>query len=148
MKDAGFKGEATYFVPIDEGNSSFAATFALDYVFSNSLYGNLGYLYNSNGTTKGDVTGLFNFQLSAKNLYPFRHAIFTQISYPFTPLLNGGAAIIYSPVKSHALFINPTLTYSLAQNWDLDLVGQLVFNEAKNYTSPIQALFLRLKWSY
>lgn len=148
LKNAGFKGEATYFFPIDEGESSFAATFGLDYSFSNSLYTNVGYLYNSNGETKGDITGLFNFNLSAKNLYPYRHAIFTQVSYPFTPLLNGGAAFIYSPVKSHALFINPTVTYSLAQNWDLDLVGQLVFNKAAHYTSPIQALFLRIKWSY
>ncbi|MFN7116168.1 MAG: hypothetical protein ACK4TA_05175 [Saprospiraceae bacterium] len=148
VKDAGFKGEVTYFFPIDAGESSFAATFGLDYSFSNSLYTNVGYLYNSNGETKGDITGLFNFNLSAKNLYPYRHAIFTQVSYPFTPLLNGGAALIYSPVKSHALFINPTLTYSLAQNWDLDLVGQLVFNKAATFTSPIQAVFLRMKWSY
>lgn len=148
LKDAGFKGEATYFLPMDAGKNSFAATFTLDYVFSNSLYGNVGYLYNSNGETKGDVTGLFNFQLSAKNLYPYRHAVFIQASYPFTPLLNGGAAIIYSPVKSQALFINPTLTYSLAENWDLDLVGQIVLNQAQHYTSPIQALFLRIKWSY
>ena len=148
-KDAGFKGEFTYFLPVEkEGSSSFAATLGLDYSFKNSLYTNVGYLYNSNGATSENVTGLFSFQLSAKNLYPFRHAIFMQTSYPFTPLLNGGVALIYSPVKSQALFLNPTMTYSLAQNWDLDLVGQLVFNQEEQFTSPIQALFLRLKWSY
>ncbi len=150
LKNTGFKGEATYFHPLEsEGKSSFAATLGLDYAFSNSLYLNTGYLYNSNGATQGDVTSLFNFNLSAKNLYPYRHAIFSQVSYPFTPLLNGGIVLIYSPVASHALFVNPTLTISIAQNWDLDFVGQLVFNKnAEQYTSPIQALFLRLKLSY
>ncbi len=149
-KNAGFKGEATYFHPLEsDGKSSFATSLGFDYAFSNSLYLNSGYLYNSNGATRGDVTGLFNFNLSAKNLYPYRHAIFTQVSYPFTPLLNGGIALIYSPVSSHALFANPTLTVSLAQNWDMDFVGQLVFNKnTEHYTSPIQALFLRLKLSY
>jgi hypothetical protein len=73
------------------------------------------------------------------------------VSYPFTPLLNGSLATIYSPVRTHALFINPTLTVSVAQNWDLDFVGQIVFNESnteETYKSPIQALFLRLKLSY
>lgn len=150
LKNAGFKGEATYFHPLEsDGKSSFATTLGFDYAFSNSLYLNSGYLYNSNGATRGDVTGLFNFNLSAKNLYPYRHAIFTQVSYPFTPLLNGGIALIYSPVSSHALFANPTLTVSVAQNWDMDFVGQLVFNKnTEHYTSPIQALFLRLKLSY
>jgi len=152
LKNAGFKGEATYFLPLDGSDEhSFAATTGFDYAFENSLYANVGYLYNSNGSTSADVTNLFDFELSAKNLYPYRHAIFTQVSYPFTPLINGSLATIYSPVRTHALFINPTLTVSVAQNWDLDFVGQIVFNESnteETYKSPIQALFLRLKLSY
>ncbi len=149
LKDAGFKGELTYFLPLDgDKNNSFAATFGVDYAFSNSLYLNSGYLYNSNGSTQAGVSNLFDFQLSAKNLYPYRHAIFTQLSYPFTPLVNGGMALIYSPVATHALFFNPTITVSVAQDWDLDFVGQLVFNDDGGYISPIQALFFRLKWSY
>ncbi len=150
LKNAGFKGEATWFYPLSaDGRASFAATLGLDYVFDNALYLNSGYLYNSNGATRGDITGLFNFNLSAKNLYPYRHAVFGQVSYPFSPLLNGGIALIYSPVAAHALFANPTLTVSVASNWDLDFIGQLVFNQnADQYVSPIQALFLRLKLSY
>ncbi len=152
LKNAGFKGEATYFQPLDGSDEhSFAATVGLDYAFENSFYTNVGYLYNSNGSTQADVSNLFAFELSAKNLYPYRHAIFTQVSYPFTPLVGGGLATIYSPVRTHALFINPTLTVSVAQNWDLDFVGQIVLNESnakEQYISPIQALFLRLKLSY
>ena len=150
LDDAGLKGEFTYFLPLnDSRQESFAATVGVDYSFSNSLYLNTGYLYNSRGSTNASVANLFNFELSARNLYPYRHGIFAQVSYPFTPLLNGGAAFIYSPVEVHALFVNPTLTLSVADNWGLDLVGQLIFDkEEKGYTSPIQAFFLRLKFSY
>ena len=82
-------------------------------------------------------------------LYPYRHALFVQSSGSITPLLTTGVAIIYSPVAVHPLFINPTFTLSIANNWDLDLIGQLIFNEeAGKFTSPIQAVFLRLKYSY
>ncbi len=150
IKDIGFKGEFTWFKPIlNDGADAFAATGGLDYAFNNSLYLQGGYLYNSLGAIDAPITGLFNFSLSAKNLYPYRHAVFVQAAYPFTPLLNGGIALIYSPVDIHALFINPTATLSIMDNWTLDMVGQLVFNTQENrYTSPIQAIFVRLKFNY
>ncbi len=150
LDDAGLKGELTYFHPLEEEqNNAFAATAGIDYSFENSLYLNVGYLYNSSGSTNTSVTRLFEFELSARNLYPYRHAIFSQVSYPFTPLLNGGVALIYSPVDVHALFMNPTLTLSAAENWDIDFVGQVVFDkEERGYSSPLQAFFLRLKYSY
>ncbi len=151
LKNAGFKGEFTYFLPTEEDDSrdpALAATLGLDYSFSNSLYVNTGLLYNSEGADKGSAGGLFNFELSARNLYPYRYAIFLQGAYPFTPLLNGGLAVIYSPVSAQALFLNPSLTYSVAQNWDLDLIGQIVLSKEEKYKSPIQAAFLRLKYSF
>lgn len=149
IKNASFKGEFTYFLPLEEeGQEAFAMTLGYDYSFSNSLYLSTGYLYNSLGTTTGSISNLFSFQLSAKNLYPYKHATFLQLGYPISPLLSSGVAIIYSPVEAHALFFNPTLTYSITQNWDMDFVGQLVFNDDGGYTSPIQALFFRLKYSY
>lgn len=146
---AGFKGEATYFLPMEDGaTASFAMALGVDYAFSNSLYLNVGYLYNGSGTTSAGVGGLFNFQLSARNLYPYKHALFIQQSYPLTPLLSASLAFIYSPVEVHPLFINPVLTYSIKENWDLDLVGQIVFNEDEGYRSPVQAVFLRTKYSF
>jgi hypothetical protein len=150
IKNVGFKGEFTWFKPVlNDGADAFAATGGLDYAFNNSLYLQGGYLYNSLGAINAPITGLFNFSLSAKNLYPYRHAVFAQAAYPFTPLLNGGIALIYSPVDIHALFVNPTATLSIMDNWTLDMVGQLVFNTQDNrYTSPIQAIFVRLKFNY
>lgn len=150
LKTAGFKGEWTYFLANHEAeDNSFALTAAIDYSFSNGFYLSGGYLYNSNGRTKGSLSDLFSFQLSAQNLYPFRHALITSFAYPVTPLINTSLALIYSPLSSHPLFVSPNVTISVAQSWDLDLVGQLVYNQENGkYSSPVTAGFLRLKFSF
>jgi hypothetical protein len=150
IKNAGFKGEFTFFQPLRDGEkSSFAATLGLDYITAKSLYLSSGFLFNSNGANEGSLASLFDFQLSAKNLYPYKYSIFLQGGYPFTPLLNGGLALIYSPSKVHAVFFNPTLTYSIAQDWDLDLVGQIAAEkDGKKYRSPVQGVFIRVKLSF
>ncbi len=148
LKNAGFKGEATWFIPWDITRpQSLNATFGIDYSFSNALYLNTGYLYNSAGSTgEGNI---FGFTLSARNLYPYRHALFASAGYPFNPLLQGSLAVIYSPVRSHAMFLNPLLSYSLSENWSLDMVGQMAFSRSdKRYALPVQAVFFRVKWSY
>lgn len=151
LGDAGLKAEATYFFPLqNEPPTSFAFTAAADYAFKNSLYLQLGYLYNSSGSLNEGVDQLFNFQLSAKNLYPYRHALFVQGAYPLNPLLNAGLAFIYSPVEAQALFVNPSLALSVANNWDVDLIAQIVANRQAPglYTSPLQAVFLRMRYSF
>ncbi len=150
IKNAGFKGEASYFIPFAaDSTHSFSFTTGIDYSFANSLYISGGYLYNSIGGTDGSSGEIFVFEPSAKNLYPFRHAIFASASYPVTPLFSTLLAVIYSPVKSQPLFINPTFTLSVAQNWDLDLVGQISFSDvAGKYKTPVTAAFLRIKYSF
>ena len=149
IKTSGFKGEFSYFHPLeDDSKKSFAASLAFDYSFKKGFYVSSGYLFNSNGRSNGSISDLFSFELSAKNLYPYKHAIFTQGSYPMTPLLNGSLALIYSPVEAHALFLNPFISYSIASNWSLDMIGQIVFNKVEQYESPIQAIFLRIKYSF
>lgn len=157
IKNAGLKGELAWFYALEGIHSnSFAATFGIDYSFANSLYSGFGFLYNSNGSSTTNINNLFTFELSAKNLYPYPYAIFLQSSYPISPLLNAVLAIIYSPSKSQATFLNPSLTYSIKENWDLDLIGQFVFNkeekighpDKKLFRSPVQGLFLRFKFSY
>jgi len=151
LKNVGFKGEMSYFNSLEEDTEdSFAVTFGLDYSFKNGIFLSGGFLYNSNGQQMGSISQIFNFQLSAKNLYPYETALFTSIGYPINPLLNGNLAIIYSPVSSHPLFLNPGFTYSVKENWDLDLIGQLIFNkeDQRGFFSPIQAIFMRTKFSF
>ncbi len=104
IRNSGFKGEFSYFHPFEEGvKESFAASLAWDYTFKKGIYSGFGFLYNSNGSLNTPISDLFSFELSAKNLYPFKYAIFGSASYGFTPLVNGSLAIIYSPGKANAL---------------------------------------------
>ncbi len=150
VKNASFKGEFSYFNALqDSVDHSFAGTLATEYSFEKGLFLSGGFLYNSNGSSTNSSSILFNSELSAKNLYPYKYALFIQAGRPISPILNAGLAIIYSPVEIHPLFINPTVSYSIAQNWDLDFVGQIVFNKtSQKYESPTQVAFLRLKFSY
>jgi hypothetical protein len=151
LGNAGLKGEFSYFAPLHTGGSNaFAFTSSVDYSTGKNLYLQLGYLYNSQGAAQGPADGIFAFQLSAKNLYPYRHAFFLQGSYPFSPLLNGGLAAIFSPVEARALFLNPVVTISVAPDWDLDFVGQIVAgsNTDRVFESPLQAVFIRTKFSF
>ena len=120
----------------------------MDYSFAKGTYVQAGFMINSQGETKAPVTELFNFSLSAKNLYPYRSALYVQASHPVSPLVTGGLSVIYSPVKSQPFFVNPTVSVSVAQNWDLDLVGQILWNKTDHFYSPLQAFFLRIKYSY
>jgi hypothetical protein len=108
---------------------------------------NGGLLFNSNGENRSGAE-ILAFELSAKNLYPYKWTTYFQAIFPFTQLLNGGLAILYSPSDIHALFVNPTITYSISDNWDFDLVGQIVFDKNEGYESPIQAFFLRTTFSF
>jgi len=150
LKNAGFKGELSYFIGNNnELDNSFTFTTSIDYSFRNSLYMMLGYLYNSNGLGAADVSQLFAFELNARNLYPYKHSMVLTASYPVTPLVNAGLSLLYSPVKAQALFLNPTFGVSIAQNWDLDMVGQIAFNkDGDKYVAPVQAFFLRTKFSF
>ncbi len=150
IKDASFKGEMSYFHSlVDSVDHSFTATFGVDYSFKKGLFVSGGFLFNSNGTTGRGADDLFSFNLSAKNLYPYRFALFTQATQPISPLLNATLSAIYSPGEAHALFVNPTLGYSMAANWDLTLTGQLTFSQGlERYSSPVQAVFLRIKYSF
>jgi len=129
-------------------DNNFAATLSADYAFENSLFVAGGLLYNELGTTSNN-SNIFNFELSARNLYPYRWSVFTSLGYPITPLLNANLALIYSPIDGHPLFLTPTFTYSLGQNLDVDFVSQIILQDtAERYGSDIQAYFLRVKWSF
>jgi hypothetical protein len=150
LGDASFKGELAWFLPLEEsGESSLALTMGIDYTFENQLYLNGGFLFNSLGSSsQSDATNLFALELSARNLYPYKYSVLTQAMYPITPLLNSGLIVVYSPGESNALFLNPVLTYSIAENWDLDFVLQIFLQKEDIYRSPVQAGFLRTKWSF
>lgn len=151
IKNVGFKGEGSYFYALEDSTNrhSFAGSLTADYIFGNSLFINGGFLYNSNGSVGGNIANLFGFRLSAKNIYPYRYSLMLALGYPFSPVFSGNIAIVYSLGDSHAMFLSPAFSYSIKENWDIDMVGQLMFGvDNGKYKSPAQVLFLRVKYSF
>lgn len=144
----GFKGEFVFSENLDNENSSFSVSTGFDFVFENGLYFNIGYLYNGSGKKSASFTDLFVSELSYKNLFPYRHALFNQWQSTITPLIGGGLSIIYSPGGSNLMFLNPSFQLSITQDLDLDLVGQIIFAKSESYKSPVQAVYFRTKYSF
>ena len=152
LKNAGFKGELSYFHPQKKifdttGVISFSA--GLDYLFSNGWYITASYLLNSSGISKipDDYTIVLTAP-SAKNLYPFKNSFFIQGTKQFTPIFTGSLSLIHSPGGSNFLVLFPTISYSLAENWDLGFFSQHFWGKQVSYRSLGNSFYLRLKWNF
>lgn len=169
---ASLKGELTYFLPVIETtantntnilgeiipgserySSMFLGAISLDYSFANSLYLNGSVMYSSigdyNANLFGSALGQQLGSFTVRDLSPYPWSTFIQSSYQFSPLLFGGAAVMFYPGTNN-FFINPYLTYSLVQNLDIDLVGQIFFADNQNgsYDAISKSAFVRVKWSF
>ena len=161
--NAGLKGEIQWFGPYNgfvDSTHTVTGAVSADYAFSNSLYLNGSFLFNSNGIDDSDPLKLAGFfagaALDAKNLMPTKYNAFVTLSYPITPLLSSSLSVIYG-YGPHLLMLNPGLTYSIVENWDILLAGQLFFSDfpeltpnglENKYQNLSNSVFLRLKWSY
>lgn len=153
LKNAGFKGEATYFQPKQNWDTSgvLSATAGLDYSFRNGLYVSGAFLYNSAGVSNAAALinpDLFANSLSPKTLMPSEWSMFAQSNYSFSPLFSGSAAIIYAP-GINILFTMPSISYSLSTNIELLVLGQLYYGEyAGDFNFLGSGMFLRTKFSF
>ena len=155
IKNAGFKGEISWFHPyrnFADSTSSLTGAISADYSFQNSFYLLGSYLYNSNGLNSLPANAAFLGStqiLSAKNLMPFRHSTLIMTSYTPHPLVSTGLSIMMFP-GDNALFLNPTLGFSLRENLDLGLFGQFFLNESAfgKYGLRSNSGFVRIKWSF
>ncbi|MEQ9298319.1 MAG: hypothetical protein RIF33_07145 [Cyclobacteriaceae bacterium] len=154
LGNAGFKGEVTYFEPLEDGYgaSQLLASISVDYSFVSSFYLNGGFLYNSEGSSNPPSIidpGAVNSNIDVRELSPYVLSTFIQGSYQFTPLISGGVATIFYP-SDQSVFVNPFITYSLKENLDFDFTGQLFFadNDEGDYTSAGSAIYARIKWSF
>ncbi|MGZ3921261.1 MAG: hypothetical protein ACXVC7_13250 [Bacteroidia bacterium] len=151
IKQTGFKGEATYFHSYKTPDTTgiLVSSISLDRTFNGNYFVMASYLYNSGGKDilygASDVTKI---NLSVKNLMPFKHTVFAQVSKSLTPLVNMGFSTMFSPTKN-SLILFPTVAVSLSDNWDLSLISQSFFAEVNNsYHTMGNAVYLRLRWSY
>jgi len=153
IKDAGFKGEATLFQPknnFKDTTSIVATSTSIDYSFKKGIYINFSFLYNSNGlnVVSNSQQGLLAGNLSAKNLMPSKYSYFAQVSGSFNPKTTGSFSTIYGQ-GINILFLMPAISYSVKQNWDTDVTGQIYFGEENEQFKNLgNAIFLRIKYSY
>ena len=151
IRGAGFRGEFTHFEPRnDHSIRATVASVSADYTFSNSWYIHTSLLYSSNGKTgnAGGMDVLFNPNMSAKQLSFARYSLFGQVSKPITPLFSGSFSGIVNP-SDGSFYFGPALTYSLLNNLELMLTGQLFFGDEETEFGEIgQIAFGRLKWSF
>jgi hypothetical protein len=154
IKGGGFRGEITYFHDKDsigESEGQLVASISGDYTFPNSLYLHASVIYNSKGST-GKI-GILNpaillRETSAKYLTLSRMDLFGQISYQISPLWRGDFASIINPFDG-SFFIGPGAGYSLSDNMELLLFGQLFVGETGTEFGGIGKLFyFRYKWAF
>ena len=150
ISQTGFKGEVMAFVDLEnvagEPSSNIVAALSADHMFSSSLFLIAEILYNKNGGL--DQFVLLGEQLSAENPSYSRYQFTTQASYPFSPIFNGSFAAIYYPDES-AAFLSPSVTWSVLQNLDLNLLGQLFVGSENSAFSTAGNVFAgSLTWYY
>lgn len=151
LGNAGFKGEVSYFEPLENnGPGQWMYSISIDYSLSNGMYFNGSMLYNSLGTRDPNFSLLNNTQsnIDVRSLSPFRYSTFLQMMYPVSPILSAGISTIIYP-SNGSMFWNPVVTFSVQQNLDLDVIGQLFFtDQMETYAAQNSALYLRLKYSF
>lgn len=152
IRSMGFRGEATWFEPLEpspDTTGALSASLTLDYMTNDGWYLTLAGLYNQRGAQGGQANlGLAAALPSPKNLFPSEFAFIFAASKSVSPVLNLSVSGIYA-TDNQLTGIIPVVTYSIRENWDLDLVGQTFLgNYTGDYQHLVTAAFLRMKWSY
>ena len=154
IKNAGFKGEATWFHPKHFSSVNkrvLSATMTIDYSFEKPVYVQAGLLYNQHPNPDSLGMGTSGFllgqQLSPKNLMPSDWSFIAQVNSNITPLFQANLAVIQT-VSPAFTFVMPSLSYSLMDNLDLTLLDQSVFLFTSSKPNSFHSLYLRLKWSF
>ena len=141
----GFKGEFNYFHALsNQERNAFLASVSFDYSLKNSLYFNGSFFYNSYANNTGNILLMSPANIDVRSLSPYKMNTFLQSSYVFHPLISGGLMLLYYPSAS-GIFLNPSITLSALNNFDIDLISQIFIQQ---YTNQLFSGYLRLKYSF
>jgi len=154
---AAFRGELSYFRDLDRFKDTtgyLMTSLGFDYTFSNSLMIQAEGLYSA-FAREMDISSFLQFYsgtLDVKNLGFTPWSFFTNLSYPFNPLLNSSFATIWYP-QWKGVYLGPSLDLSLKHDIVLSLILQYFTAEfedpsgAKNRDNNTFGFF-RFKWSF
>lgn len=150
IDQTGFKGELMVFVDAEKENGSrennLVAAISADHMFDNSLFLIVEALYNKEGGR--DDFLLLGEPLSADNPSFSRYQLTTQVNYPISPIVNGSLAGIYYPDED-AVFISPSITWSVTQNTDFNILTQLfVGSDDSAFSNAGNVVAASLKWNF
>jgi hypothetical protein len=154
---AEFRGELSYFRDLEhfqDTSGYFMVSAGFDYTFSNSLLVQVEGLYTA-FAREIDVNSFLQFYsgtLDVKTLGFTEWSVFSSLSYPFTPIINGGFAAIYFP-EWKGFYLGPSFDLSINSFLDLSLILQhfsAVFDNPTKGSSRQNNTFgfLRFKWSF
>jgi hypothetical protein len=159
IQEAGFKGEASWFLPKDkpvDSTSVFTASIMADRTLGDDWYVSASYLYNSSGDPVASTGAgardlrnpLLGQALSAKRLFPFEHTFSAGFNKSFSPITGLNMYVIYSPYNS-SLVLFPAFTWNVASGFDLDITAQsFLSGDGAEWRSQGNAMYLRVRWSY
>lgn len=154
---AGISGEFSYFYPVenkDDTEDLFMASIGSNYTFANSLMLQFEFLYSdmSDDVNISNFTEFYSGSLSVKNISFTPVTLFGNFSYPITPLLNiSTSAMCYPKITGFAII--PTITCSIADNLDFDLIYQGFSGEFEDETGEkgrqnYNLVYLRFKLNF
>jgi hypothetical protein len=152
IKDAGFKGEMSYFVPkqnsLDRAEN-FCLSLMADQTYGDDWYLAITMLYNSNPTNTFMISeGVLNFNVTTKTLFPFRYNFYFTALKTISPISSFNFSFIYSPEKNTLILI-PSFAWNVATNFDLDFIAQSFFaDEGNTYLNLGTNIFIRTRWSF
>jgi len=97
--EAGFKGEAQYFISLTNKEKILNVSTEFDYITKNGWYLNIAALFNQQGiaSAPSDWSSL-SFQNKPDNLMPTRWNIMTGASKEITPIVSGRIGIDVCPL--------------------------------------------------
>lgn len=134
--EGGLRGEMTYTRNSTDNNDFFRFVFSYDYTFENSLYFLLEYFYNGGNLPVFDLTSFLQDGIATvrKNFFGLN------IGYDITPLIRAETLFIWD-VDGKSTFIWPKLIWSVAQNLDATLSGQIYHGNEDSEFGPFSNLY-------
>ncbi len=131
---AGFKGEATWFYDLEEtpgiDRGNIVAAAGMDYMFSTGTFGVVEFLYNGGYQRDPEQVFLITEPLQPDNIMFSEYAVTLSADHMFSPILNGGMAIMAMP-DIEALFVSPNINYSIITDLDLEILAQIFIGGEK-----------------
>jgi len=145
------RGEVSFFHSTQSDSpikNTLVSSFGTDYIFKNSLSLSGTILYNQQPSgSSGSFLSLYNTPLSPKLLSITEWTACTQITYPITPLITGGLAVV-NFINLPAFYLGPSADYSLSDNFTCSSMIQFFTGGAKTKATNMLLGYLRLKYHF